>query len=226
MKTVAVIPCYNEADFIGDIVSRTLRYVNRVVVADDCSIDRTAEIARKQGADVYCNERRQGFGGNLIGGIHRALDSGAEHIVVTLDGDGQHKPEEIPRLISLIEKGEAELVIGSRFLNDYTCPTYRKFGIDVITWLYNFGCKQKITDGQSCLRAYWRGLFEAIRLEDKGFGFSTEVLIKARRLGYEIKEVPITCIYHDNWRLNSSMHPIKHGLNVVMATLRWRLTGK
>lgn len=223
MKTVAVIPCYNEEIFVSDIVARAKKYVTRVVVADDCSTDRTSALARKAGAFVAQSNVRRGFGGNLLFGIKVALVTGDEDIVVTLDGDGQHRPEEIPDLVDPIRQGQADIIIGSRFLKDYDCPAYRKFGIDLITWLYNLGYGQKIVDAQSCLRAYRREVFDDVKLLDRGFGFSTEVLIKARCAHYRIREVPVTCIYHKDWHLNSTMNPIKQGLIVLLATLKWRL---
>ncbi|MEE9304548.1 MAG: glycosyltransferase family 2 protein [Thiotrichaceae bacterium] len=223
MKVVAVIPCYNEEKTIADIVTRTTKYVEKVVVADDCSIDKTVDIALKAGATVVANEIRQGFGGNMLSGISSAMTNGKPDIVVTLDGDGQHNPDEIPRVIEPILKGQTDIVIGSRFMGDYDAPRYRKFGIDVITWLYNVGNEQKITDAQSCLRAYKREVLESVNLEEKGFGLSTEILVKARAKGFRIVEVPVSCIYHKEFSMNSSMNPIKHGLSVALCTIKWRL---
>lgn len=223
MKVVAVIPCYNEEKTIADIVNRTARYVEKVIVADDCSIDNTANIASEAGANVVRGKFQQGFGGNMMSGIKSALANGKPDIVVTLDGDGQHNPDEIPQVIEPIMNGQVDIVIGSRFMGNYNAPRYRKFGIDVITWLYNVGDKQKITDSQSCLRAYKREVLEVINLEECGFGLSTEVLIKARAYGFRIKEVPISCIYHKEFSMNSSMNPIKHGLGVALCTIKWRL---
>lgn len=223
MKTVAVIPCWNEARFIGDVVRKTKQYVDRVVVADDCSTDRTASIAKESGARVFESVMRRGFGGNLIYGINRALATDGEHIIVTLDGDGQHNPDDIPKLLEIIENEDVGIVIGSRFMKSYACPRYRKIGINIINWLYNVGCEDKIQDSQSCLRAYRREVFEPLELKSSGFGLSTEVLIKARDMGYKIREVPVDCIYHEDRNLNSTMTPLKHGILVALATIRWRL---
>jgi len=223
MKTVAVIPCFNEEKFIGEVVHKTKQYVDRVIVADDCSTDRTVAIAEGNGARVFASVIRRGFGGNLIYGISRALTTDGEDVIVTLDGDGQHNPDDIPKLLEVIKEQSVGIVIGSRFLDSYECPTYRKFGIDVINWIYNVGCREKIKDSQSCLRAYKREVLDSLELKDNGFGLSTEVLIKARSMGYSICEVPATCIYHDDRQLNSTMNPIKHGLLVALATIKWRL---
>ncbi len=221
MKIVAVIPCFNEENTIVDIVTRAKQYVDKVIVADDGSTDETSIVAQNKGVFIVRSISRQGFGGNVAMGIGVACSEEAD-IVVTLDGDGQHNPDEIPQVIEPILKGDADLVIGSRFQGCYNAPRYRKLGIDIITWLYNIGHKQKITDGQSCFRAYRRELLEAVDTKEWGFGFSTEILIKARRQGFRIKEVPVSCIYHKEFRMNSSMNPIKQGLCVSLCTMKWR----
>lgn len=219
MKACVVIPCYNEEFAIGEIVLKAKRYVDEVIVADDGSTDGTALLSQRLGARVVRSERRLGFGKNVMMGIN----STNADVVITLDGDGQHNPDEIPKVLELIEKGEADLAIGSRFINHYKAPFYRKVGIDIITWLYNVGHKKKITDGQSCFRAYTRKLLDSIMIEEGGFGFSTEILIKARLLGFRIVEVPVSCIYHKELYLNSTMSPILQGITVALSTVLWRL---
>ncbi|MBM4453829.1 MAG: glycosyltransferase family 2 protein, partial [Chloroflexi bacterium] len=113
-KIIAAIPCLNEAQFIADIVTKAKKYVDRVIVIDDGSTDRTSEIARDAGADVIRHEKRKGAGAATQSGFQAARTNGAD-ILVTLDGDGQHNPDEIPALISPITEGKADLVIGSRF---------------------------------------------------------------------------------------------------------------
>lgn len=222
MRIVAVIPCYNEAHIIGGIVAKVRQYVDEVVVADDASGDATACEAGNAGAFVVKCTRRGGFGRNVMSGINVAMVRNPD-IVVTLDGDGQHDPDEIPQVVGVVRGGEADMAIGSRFLGEYDAPRYRKFGIDVITWLYNVGRIEKITDGQSCFRAYRRELLESVDIREGGFGFSTEILIKARLMGYRIKEVPIRCIYHKDFRMNSTMNPVVQGISVALCTAKWRL---
>lgn len=231
VKIISAIPCLNEEQFIADIVTRTRKYVDKVIVIDDGSTDRTSEIARAAGAEVIRHEKRKGAGAATKSGFQAARANGAD-ILVTLDGDGQHNPDEIPNLISPILKNKADLVIGSRFLppTQQTLSTqqtqqtnirhYRKFGIDVITWLYNFGSKSKISDSQSCFRAHSRKLLDTIDITENGFGFSVEVLVKARKKGLTIAEVPISCLYHSQ---GSSLNPIAHGLGVAADVIKHRL---
>lgn len=219
-RTIAAIPCFNEGQFISDIVTKALIYVDKVIVVDDGSTDNTAEAAQAAGAEVIRHRERQGAGAATRSAFETAKTSNAD-ILVTLDGDGQHNPDEIPRVLAPVLRNGADLVIGSRFLKPETnISRYRKFGIDVITWLYNFGSKVRVSDSQSCLRAHSRRLFEAINITEKGFGFSVQVLIKARKKGFVITEVPISCVYHSQ---GSSLNPIAHGLGVAFDVIKLRL---
>lgn len=218
---IAAIPCFNEQDFISDIVTGTKKYVNKVIVIDDGSSDDTAEVARAAGAEVISHKARKGAGAATKSGFEAAKANNAD-IVVTIDGDGQHNPDEIPRLLSAILPNKADLVNGSRFLKAETnMPRYRKFGIDVITWLYNLGSRVKVSDSQSGFRAYSRRLINALDITEEGFGFSVQVLIQARREGFRIKEVPISCLYHSQ---SASLNPVIHGLGVAWSVVKLRLS--
>jgi len=220
-KIIAAIPCLNEEAFIGDIVTRAKKYVDKVIVIDDGSTDNTSKAARAAGAKVIKHKTNQGAGAATRTAFEAAKRSHAD-ILVTLDGDGQHNPDEIPQLLAPIINEEADLVIGSRFLtpNPQQMPKYRKFGIDVITFLYNFGSKARVSDAQCCFRAQNRRLIEAVTITEAGFGFSVQVLIQARKKGFTIKEVPISCIYHSD---GSSLNPVTHGLGVAFNVIKHRL---
>jgi glycosyltransferase involved in cell wall biosynthesis len=222
MKIVAVIPCYNEAKFIENVVYKTKKYVDLVVVADDNSKDNTIELAEKCGAYVVRNLTNvRGTGQNTNRGIQFALQSGAD-IIVTLDGDGQHNPDEIPQLIKPVIDGKADFVVGSRFMNYKSVPLYRRLGISTITYTYNLFNRVKVSDAQSGFRVHQRRLFDRCHITELGFGFSMETLVKFRYFGFRFREVPIVCIYHGDIKLNSSMHPVKHGLKVLWKTIYWR----
>jgi len=102
-------------------------------------------------------------------------------------------------------------------------PKYRKFGIDVITFLCNFGSKVTVSDSQCCFRVQNRRLIETVNITEAGFGFSVQVLIQTRRMGFTIKEVPISCIYHSH---GSSLNPVTHGLGVAFDVIKHRLLGR
>jgi glycosyltransferase involved in cell wall biosynthesis len=224
-KTVAAIPCYNEAEFIKDVVKKVSEYVDTVIVIDDGSTDDTAKVAQAVGAEVIRHETNKGYGQSIQSCFDAARQCHA-NVLITLDGDGQHDPQEIQRVLTPIINGEADIVIGSRFLDPAQknrIRRYRKFGIDVITWLYNFGTNDKIIDAQSGFRAYTREVLESFLLTERGMSISVEVLIKARRKGFVIKEVPISCIYHAQ---GSSINPVIHGLSVAINVLKIRLKTK
>jgi len=141
LNLMVAIPCYNTEHSIGDVVKETLKYVNNVIVINDGSIDKTAEIAAQSGAQIVSHCLNRGYGGAIKSCIEAFQLSDAD-ILVTIDGDGQHDPNEIPLLINPILEHKADLVIGSRFMdNGVKIPSYRKFGISIINSLWNFGSK-------------------------------------------------------------------------------------
>ena len=216
---VAAIPCYNEANFIGSVVHRTARHVDSVVVVDDGSADGTDRAARLAGAQVVRHATNLGPGAAARTCLQAGRDLGAS-VLVTLDGDGQHDPAEIPAVVAPVLIGEADVVIGSRFLGGYNnVARYRRFGIDVITFLYNVGAHDKITDGQSCFRAYSRRALEALHITEDGFGFSVETLVQARNAGLRIVEASISCVYHEE---SHSMNPVLHGVGVALMVVKHR----
>lgn len=220
-RVVAAIPAYNEEGSIGQVVEESLRYVDRVFVIDDGSLDKTSEIATNAGATVFRHLTNRGYGASIKACLALAIASDAD-ILVVLDGDGQHRPSQIPHVIHPVLLGQADIVIGSRFLGDYTSmPQYRRFGIRVITWLFNVGCPVKLTDAQSGFRAYNRkAVSHLLAAKSLGMGISTETIILARHLGLRISEVPISCTYGPN---SSTENPIRHGLSVAFTTALIRL---
>jgi glycosyltransferase involved in cell wall biosynthesis len=220
-KIVATVPCYNEAPFVADIVRQARKHVDQVIVVDDGSQDGTSNAASAAGATLVRHMVNKGYG-EAIKTCFQAGRSNGTDIMVTMDGDSQHLPAEIETLVSPILEGEADLVIGSRLLQpgqQMNMPRYRKFGIKAITWLVNVGSRAKVSDAQSGFRAYSREVLEAITLADKGMGVSVEVLIRARRMGFTISEVPVSCRYHDQ---SSTLNPLSHGLGVALAVIKYR----
>ena len=218
-KVIAAIPCYNEARFVGEVVRIVKKYVDQVIVVNDGSNDITGLVAEVAGALVVNHIVNKGYG-LAIRSCFEAARVSRTDIVVTIDGDSQHTPEDIPRLTAPIIKGEADLVIGSRFLGDNgNIPAYRKFGIEVITWLFNVGSKSKVSDAQSGFRAYNRTVLNTISLNENGMGISVELLIKAREKGLVIQEVPISCSYHTD---SATLNPVHHGLGVALTVVKFR----
>ena len=221
-KVIAGVPSYNVESFVGEVVRRAREYVDQVVVIDDGSSDRTAEVAREAGAVVRSHEVNLGYGGAIKSCFEAAREMDAD-VLVILDGDGQHDSDEVPQIVAPVLNGEADVVIGSRFLDrNSDIPFYRRFGIHVITWLFNVGSKTKITDSQSGFRAYSKRSIQAMSLQEKGMPVSVEILVRARRKGLVFREVPISCRYHAE---SSTMNPVKQGILVAMKLVRIRLGG-
>lgn len=227
-----IIPAYNEERYIGDVIKKCQKYSNNVIVVDDCSTDNTRNIATGLGALCLSQKSNMGWGHAIQVGLklcrkHFPAAMNYPDIIITLDADGQHNPDEIPVLIDKMNNSDASIVIGSRFMNNGyeigKIPMYRRFGINVINLIYNFGRKNKLTDTQSGFRAYRNDSSLFIKIDERGFAFSTEKLIKASKCGFKIYEVPVARIYHNDLSENSSMNPIIHGLNVALKTLIWRI---
>ena len=218
-RVVAAIPCHNEEPFISDIVRSARKHVHQAVVIDDGSSDRTSEAAEAAGATVVRHNGNRGPGTAYKSCFEAARALEAD-VLITLDGDGQHMPDELPGVLAPLLKGEADLVIGSRFLDDYEIRRYRKFGIDVITWLFNVGSPVKVVDAQSCYRGYSKRALDTLTITESGFGFSVELLVQARQQGLVIQEVPISCIYHAD---SHSINPVVHGVGVALMVVKHRL---
>jgi glycosyltransferase involved in cell wall biosynthesis len=216
---VAGIPAYNEEKTIAEVILLTQKYVDKIIVCDDGSKDLTAEIAQKLGAIIVQHKRNLGYGAAIQSLFEKAETINAD-VMLTLDADGQHNPEDIPKLLKPIQAYEADIVIGSRFLEESKSqvPRYRRLGIKLITKMSNGTVKNKISDAQSGFRAYNKRAIENLYLQEKGMGISAEILLKAGEQNLRVAEVPIGVKYKG---VETSTHnPLRHGLNVITAILR------
>jgi glycosyltransferase involved in cell wall biosynthesis len=215
---IACIPAYNEEKTIAKVVLKTKKYVDKVIVCDDGSTDMTAEIAEAIGAKVIRHERNKGYGAALASLFKAAREENASAMII-LDADLQHNPDDIPKILSSIIKGEADIVIGSRFLDGKgKLPKYRSLGIKVITKLTKHVSYKDITDAQSGFRAYSREAIHSIIPSEQGMGASTEILLRAKEHGLRIKEIPIEIKY--DVEKPSTQNPILHWLDVVLSTVK------
>jgi len=217
MKLVC-IPAYNEESNIENLINSAKNYVDSVIVCDDCSTDNTADIAKNAGAVVISHKTNQGYGASIISLFDYARENNAE-LMITLDGDGQHNPDEIPLFLDALTKHNVDVVIGSRFLNQNTkVPGYRKKGIKILTSAANYGTDLKVSDSQSGFRAYSKNAIDKIRLTEEGMSVSTEILLKISNNEFSIAEVPITISYDGD----TSVHnPVSHGTSVLVNTLKY-----
>ena len=213
------IPAFNEERNIATIVAKLIKKGYTVVVCNDGSTDLTGEIAEKMGAIILNHPKNLGYGAGIRSLFLKAKELKCD-VLVTFDADGQHRVEDIPSLIKPILNNEADIIIGSRFLNkdNDSMPSYRKTGIKTITKLANLSFKNKITDSQSGLRAYNNKSFNEILPSDYGMGVSTEILIKASKKNLRVIEVPIKINYDGE---TSTHHPVSHGAAVLMSTMKF-----
>ena len=189
-KIVAAIPALNEEEKISWVVKGCLKYCDKVIVIDDGSTDRTSELAKKSGAIVFRNDRRMGIGYTVNRCHEEALKLNSE-IIVNLDGDGQHNPDEIPIITEPIKNGSADFVIGSRRLGENAETSFiRKYGNKYFSFLISFLIKQKITDSQSGYRAIRADKLRMIKLKET-YTNRQEMIIRAAKMRMRIKEVPI-----------------------------------
>ncbi len=214
---IACIPAYNEEQHIQEVIKKSLPHVDKVVVCDDGSTDNTAKIAKDAGA-IVISQKNQGYGASIATLFNYARKENAQ-IMITLDGDGQHNPEQIPLLTNAITTHNVDVAIGSRFLDDMTHTSgYRKTGIKIITSASNYGTNFKVTDSQSGFRAYSKDAIDAIHPTEQGMAVSTEILLKISNKGLSLAEVPITISYDGD---TSEQHSVPHGVSVLMNTLKY-----
>jgi glycosyltransferase involved in cell wall biosynthesis len=219
---VVGIPAFNEEKAIARVILESQKYADAVVVCDDGSSDLTSEIARRLGADVVRHEQNSGYGAAIKSLFGRARELGAD-VLVTLDGDGQHNPAEVPAVLKPIAEGVADVVIGSRFIGKRgtsDMPAYRRLGAKVITKMVNGSAKNGVSDAQSGFRAYSRQAIEHLSVVETGMGASVEILLEASKQDLKIYEVPSTCKYKNGNVETSTEHPVSHGVGVVMSIIR------
>jgi len=219
---VVGIPAFNEEHTIARIVLEAQKFADKVVVCDDGSTDYTARIAESLGADVVRHEKNGGYGASIKSLFLRAHELTAD-VFVTLDADGQHEPNEIPIVIKPIVEGEADVVIGSRFVDKNgtaEMPLYRQLGARLITKMVNGTARNSMTDSQSGFRAYSHIALDSLRFFEDGMGASVEILLKASKNDLRIVEVPSTCKYNTGEGNTSSEHPVTYGMGVVFSLIR------
>src|SRR3989338_6147178 len=215
---LACIPAYNEESSIQDVVKKSLLHVDKVIVCNDGSTDNTAKLAKEAGAVVITHDKNQGYGAAISTLFDYARKQNAQ-IMITLDGDGQHNPDQIPLLLNAITTHNVDVVIGSRFLDDNTkASSYIKTGIKIITSASNYGTNFKISDSQSGFRAYSKDAIDAIHPTEQGMSVSTEILLKISNKGLSIAEVPITISYDGD---TSEQNSVSHGISVLANTIKY-----
>ncbi len=211
-KSVIIVgmPAYNEEKYIGSVVLKARQFADEVVVVDDGSSDRTAQVARLAGATVVQHEKNSGYGATVQTVLAEAKKRNPD-VLVLLDADGQHNPEEISSLVEAVSDG-ADVVVGSRKIKSEDIPAYRKFGQKIIAYFTRVLSRSTLSDTESGFRAFSRQAIQVLEPKERGMAISAETISEATARGLKIAEVPISAIYT---RDGSTLNPVKHGLGVL-----------
>jgi len=217
MLKLACIPAFNEEKAIGEVIKKALMYVDEVAVCDDGSTDNTSDIAKRVGAYVIKHDKNFGKGQAIRSLFEYAKKRGAD-VIVTIDGDGQFKPEEIPKLLSPIIERNYDIVIGYRFDNDSEMPAYRKVGNKILDKITNLASELPFRDTQSGFRAYSKKAIEVIDFKTKGFSVDGEILIDASNKKLKIAETKVSVLYNLENK-TSTKNPISHSIEVTSSLI-------
>lgn len=215
MKICVIIPALNEEKKISGLVKAVKSYGLFVLVIDDGSTDSTKQSAEESGAEVIRNSPNIGKGASLIIGFNYALKNGFD-AVITMDGDGQHLPGEIPSFISSAESN-ADILVGNRMVGCKNMPFVRLLTNRFMSWLISIIAKQQIPDTQCGYRLIKRTVLERVKFDTLRYETESEILIKAARLGYKIQSVPIKTVYSDE---KSRINPFIDTLRFIKLIIR------
>lgn len=222
MNICILIAAYNESGKIGQLVSQIqkLDAVSKIIVIDDGSVDCTREEAEKAGALVIKHEKNKGKGAALRTGFAYVKEQDCD-AVITLDGDGQHKYSEIPYFIETYKKGDADIIVGSRMFvcarraclassgssRRASMPFMRYMTNRFTSFVTSVLGRCKVTDSQSGFRLISTDALKKIELSSSNFEIESEVIIKAARKGFKIKEIPISTVYLADSTKRSKINP-------------------
>jgi glycosyltransferase involved in cell wall biosynthesis len=219
-RVCIVIPAYQEAATIGEIVGRCRSSLPSasVIVVNDGSCDNTGDIAARKGAAVLRHPANQGKGASLMKGMRAAVAEGAT-CVATLDGDGQHRPEDLPRLLACSQAWPGHIVLGSRRASGRAAPRVRFIANRVADFWISWAARHPIDDSQCGFRVYPGEFVRLIAARPplaRGFAFESEILIEAGRMGFPTISVAIPTIYGNGLLRPSHFRPVVDVTRIVL----------
>jgi glycosyltransferase involved in cell wall biosynthesis len=226
MLISVIIPVYNEELTIGNIIDRTKTALQQIglpyeiIVIDDRSYDKSLEVAKKRKVKVLTLKQHLGKGYALRAGFAEAKGD----VIITIDSDGSHRPEELKRVLAPVMKNKTDLVIGSRYLNQKNVAARKlnAFGVKLFNFLIQLLTGTAITDSQSGYRAMKREVLDGQNLKSGEYEIESEMLVKTAKAGFRVSEVPIT--FEQRTYGRSGVDPIVDGskimLSIILAFLR------
>jgi glycosyltransferase involved in cell wall biosynthesis len=214
-----IIPVFNEEQTVGNIIQRMKTVMEKigcryeVIVVDDYSRDRSLETARKEGVRVYQLKAHMGKGYALRAGLAKAKGD----IIVTIDSDGSHRPEELPMLLAPVLQNQADLVIGSRYLNQKSVAARKlnAFGVRLFNFLIRLFTKTAVSDSQSGYRVMTSKVVAGMHLKSGEYEIESEMLVKTARQGFRVLEVPIT--FEQRTYGRSRLDPLVDGFKILLS---------
>ncbi|MCP3682792.1 MAG: glycosyltransferase family 2 protein [bacterium] len=216
MRVFVVIPAYNEGDHIAKVISRTKKYAKNIIVVDDGSTDETYKEAKKTGVIVLRHLVNLGKGAALKTGCDYAYINGADAII-SMDGDLQHNPKEIPAFAKAIKN--TDVVFGYRSYNK-KMPFVLKFGNWFIEYTSKFLFGMKILDTQSGFKAFKRNVYRRIRWTARDYAVESEIIARVGRHGFRYRQLPIETIYTDRYKGTTAVD----GFKIVLRMVWWKIT--
>ncbi len=220
MNVCLLIPAYNESRTIGQVVSEARKTMESVVVVDDGSKDGTAQIAQDSGAFVIKHQVNSGKGAALRTGFQYVLDHGYD-AVITMDSDGQHDVDDIPKFLQTFSRSRAGIILGSRMHDISTMPAVRKFTNKLTSFVGSLLAHQELKDSQSGFRLISSDVLRAVELETTGYEMESELLIKASRRGFRITSIPIKTIYGEEVSKINPVVDTYRFFRLLFRSLRW-----
>lgn len=218
-KTIAVIPAYNEETTIGNVLNHVKPYVDKIIVVDDGSKDNTFQAAKA--LDGYITVLRHkinlGKGAALKTGCEAAIKLGAEKLIL-MDADGQHKAEDIPKLLNKLEEENLDIVFGARQPNE-NMPIMMILGNKILTKLINLFLNIKLTDTQTGFRAFTSDAYKKLQWQSSDYSVETEMIVKTSKNNLKYGEVAIPTIYKDNYKGTTCIDGVKIFFNLI----KWRI---
>ena len=227
MTLAILIPDFNEEKTITRVIKKKTQKIagiNKKIVflIDDGSVDRTAEFAKKAGAQVLVLPINQGVGTATITGIEAAKIIGAD-LAVTLDADGQHDPGEISKIVSLITRKKYDVVLGARLLDRHQMPIYKIIGNSIMNWITYVLVGLWVKDSQSGFKGFSKKAFSQFKLTSSGYEICSEIIGEIKRLNLKYIELPVKTIYSDHSKKRGQFS--LNAVNIILRLIIKKITG-